>query len=175
LEVPSNFIVRRRCPQLEILKVADAFITHGGANSMMESIHSRVPMLVLPWFSDQYDNAKMVTKQGVGLHYDKPLTDCTAESLVSDVEKLLADQEILKSNCSRLHASLDKAGGTEKACAAIEKYVAHFQGHGKKRKECLDSSQPDQTLHEQRRSKSLKEESEQGSFDDYVYVSHEMA
>merc|ERR1712118_489921 len=30
-EIPANFIVRRKCPQLDVLKVADVFITHGGA------------------------------------------------------------------------------------------------------------------------------------------------
>jgi UDP:flavonoid glycosyltransferase YjiC (YdhE family) len=128
-EIPSNFIVRRKCPQLEVLKVADAFITHGGANSMIESINSHVPMLVLPWFSDQYDNAKLVSEQGVGLHYDKPLPDCTADFLASDILRLLINRVTFISNAQRLQKSLGKAGGADKASRAIEDYVKNFKGH----------------------------------------------
>jgi len=128
LEVPSNFIVRRRCPQLEILKVADAFITHGGANSMTESIHSRVPMLVLPFFADQYDNARTVSREHLGLHYDDPLSS-TSRFIFNDVKTLLMMREHYGSNCGRLEEQLRKAGGAEKASEAIETYVANFQGH----------------------------------------------
>merc|ERR1711959_467667 len=117
-EIPRNFIVRRKCPQLEVLKVADAFITHGGANSMIESINNHVPMLVLPWFSDQYDNAKLVSEQGVGLHYDRPLPDCTADFLASDILRLLINRVTFISNAQRLQKSLEKAGGAEKASRA---------------------------------------------------------
>merc|ERR1712176_657226 len=129
LEVPSNFIVRRKCPQLEILKVADAFITHGGANSMTESIHSRVPMLVLPFFADQYDNAKTVSREHLGLHYDDPLANCTPRFLAADVERLLNHSEEFSLNCDRLRLRLNDAGGAEKASEAIEDYVSNFQGH----------------------------------------------
>jgi len=128
-EIPRNFIVRRKCPQLEVLKVADAFITHGGANSMIESINNHVPMLVLPWFSDQYDNAKLVSEQGVGLHYDRPLPDCTADFLASDILRLLINRVTFISNAQRLQKSLEKAGGAEKASRAIEDYVKNFKGH----------------------------------------------
>ncbi len=99
LEVPSNFIVRRRCPQLEVLKVADVFITHGGANSMMESISAGVPMLALPYFADQYDNARLVSREGLGLHYDDPIAECTAFFILSDVARLLQERQAFSDNC----------------------------------------------------------------------------
>ena len=128
-EIPANFIVRRKCPQLDVLKVADVFITHGGANSMMESISAHVPMLVLPWFSDQPDNARTVSKEKVGLHYLDPVADCSAQFLARDVERLLADRDTFVSNCKRLQKSLKEAGGAEKASKCIEDYVASFKGH----------------------------------------------
>merc|ERR1712072_9577 len=128
-EIPAIFIVRRRCPQLDVLKVADVFITHGGANSMMESISAHVPMLVLPWFSDQPDNARTVSKEKVGLHYLDPVADCSARFLVRDIERLLADRDAFVANCKRLQKSLKEAGGAEKASKCIEDYVASFKGH----------------------------------------------
>jgi len=163
-EIPANFIVRRKCPQLDVLQVADAFITHGGANSMIESINSHVPMLVLPWFSDQYDNAKMVSEQGVGLHYDKPLSDCTADFLASDILRLLINRVTFISNAQRLQKSLARAGGAEKASRAIEEYVASFQGHGEQSSKKKKVERPH--ILTTCRSNSFKE-------DDYVHVNKE--
>jgi len=128
-EIPANFIVRRKCPQLDVLQVADAFITHGGANSMMEAINSHVPMLVLPYFADQYDNAKTVSREHMGLHFDDPLTSCTAKMMASDVDTLLMLRERFSLNCARVQRSLERAGGASKASRAIEQYVDNFQGH----------------------------------------------
>jgi UDP:flavonoid glycosyltransferase YjiC (YdhE family) len=126
-EIPSNFIIRRKCPQLEILKLADAFITHGGFNSTLESIAAHVPMLVLPYFADQFDNAKMVSKEGMGLHYNDPLAECT--SIGEDVDKLLKFEHFFKNNCKRVAGKLEKAGGAEEATNHIEDYVKSFTGH----------------------------------------------
>merc|ERR1711924_582157 len=115
LDIPGNFIVRRRCPQLDILKVADAFITHGGANSTIESISARVPMLCLPCFSDQPGNARMITREGLGLHYESLLKDCSAAALERDVGRLLADGDAFVGNCARLSKSLEEAGGAQRA------------------------------------------------------------
>ena len=128
-DIPANFIVRRKCPQLEVLEVADAFITHGGFNSMVESISAQVPMLVLPYFADQFDNGKIVSKEGMGLDFSNPVLTCTTEVLRSNIERLLEDHDTFASNCKRLHKSLGEAGGLEKAYKCIEDYVKAFQGH----------------------------------------------
>ena len=128
-DIPANFIVRRKCPQLEVLEVADAFITHGGFNSMVESISAHVPMLVLPYFADQFDNGKIVSKEGMGLDFSNPVLTCTTEVLRSNIERLLEDHDTFASNCQRLHKSLGEAGGLEKAYKCIEDYVKAFQGH----------------------------------------------
>mmetsp|Transcript_6213 Transcript_6213/g.15107 ORF Transcript_6213/g.15107 Transcript_6213/m.15107 type:complete len:503 (-) Transcript_6213:61-1569(-) len=129
IEIPGNFIVRRRCPQLEVLKVADVFVTHGGANSMMESITAGVPMLCLPYFADQFANAETITREGLGLHYANPVADCSSADLVDDVAKLLEQREDFVANCQRVQKSLNEAGGAKRACDCIEAYVTSFQGH----------------------------------------------
>jgi len=128
-EIPANFIVRRRCPQLDVLKVADVFITHGGANSMMESVSAHVPMLVLPYFADQYENARIVSSSGSGLHYDDPVSSCTAFFLSADIENFLNHHKSFSSNCKRLNKKLKEAGGADKATKCIEEYVLNFRGH----------------------------------------------
>lgn len=42
----------------------------GGLQSLEESIHNRVPILGLPFFSDQPQNVKKLTKLGIGLGLD---------------------------------------------------------------------------------------------------------
>ena len=46
--VPSNFIVRPSVPQLELLRHAAVFITHGGMNSVLEGLSGAVRLIVSP-------------------------------------------------------------------------------------------------------------------------------
>jgi hypothetical protein len=42
------------------------FITHGGGNSMIESINNNIPTFVIPWFGDQHVSAKLVDDCDIG-------------------------------------------------------------------------------------------------------------
>ena len=41
--VPANFIVQTHVPQVDVLRRAAVFVTHGGMNSVSESLHCGVP------------------------------------------------------------------------------------------------------------------------------------
>ncbi len=55
--------------QIEVLQIADLFITHGGMGSIKESINNKVPMLVYPLDlnNDQNGNGLKVEFHGLGL------------------------------------------------------------------------------------------------------------
>jgi UDP:flavonoid glycosyltransferase YjiC (YdhE family) len=68
-KMPSNFFFFTRVPQLEMLKEADLFITHGGLGSIKEAIFMQAPMLVYPldlsW--DQKGNAQKIEFHHIGI------------------------------------------------------------------------------------------------------------
>jgi MGT family glycosyltransferase len=66
--IPGNFIVSDFVPQLDILKRARLFITHGGMNGVNEALYFNVPLLVIPQRWDQYLVANRIAELGVGIN-----------------------------------------------------------------------------------------------------------
>ncbi|CAI2354618.1 unnamed protein product [Caenorhabditis sp. 36 PRJEB53466] len=57
----NNVVFRKFVPQTDLLESGriSLFITHGGQNSLLESLHSRTRSLVIPLFGDQHRNAQI--------------------------------------------------------------------------------------------------------------------
>ena len=65
--IPDNFHVYEHVVQQDILAVADVFVTHGGGNSVNESIDAGTPMVVIPFFGDQHLCADNIEKLSIGI------------------------------------------------------------------------------------------------------------
>ncbi|KAK7574486.1 hypothetical protein V9T40_011677 [Parthenolecanium corni] len=63
------------------------FITHGGIHSIIESVNAAVPVLGLPFFSEQSYNVKIMENLGVGIM----LSDIEKHELETAVNKILND------------------------------------------------------------------------------------
>lgn len=62
-------------PQKYVLKHSVLFVTHGGNNSIMESIYNGVPMLVTPTSSEQRMNGLIIEENGMGYTMVKDRND----------------------------------------------------------------------------------------------------
>jgi MGT family glycosyltransferase len=67
IELAPNMTGAEFLPQPAILPHADLVITHGGNNTVTEAIHFGKPMIVLPLFWDQHDNAQRMAECGFGV------------------------------------------------------------------------------------------------------------
>lgn len=119
--LPRNVTVRSWLPQLDILRRADLFITHGGMNSVNESIHAKVPMLVIPQGNDQPTVAARVEELGLGLRLDP--RKATATQLRGVGEHILSSAAI-RADLATISADMHTAGGNPRAVEAITQMLA---------------------------------------------------
>ena len=115
IELAPNMNGAEFLPQPAILPQVDLVITHGGNNTVTESIHFGKPMIVLPLFWDQYDNAQRVAECGFGVRL--PTYEFDDAQLNEAIDRLLATESPrLRDASTRLRAS----PGTAKAANLIQ-------------------------------------------------------
>jgi MGT family glycosyltransferase len=105
-------------PQPSILPQCDLLITHGGNNTVCEGFHFGLPMIGLPLFWDQYDNAQRLQETGFGTRL--PTYDWSEDQLVGAVDRLLAD-DALHARVSDVAIEVRSEPGPEKGAALIER------------------------------------------------------
>jgi MGT family glycosyltransferase len=86
---PPNVRIERYVPQTRILPHCDAFITHGGFNSVKEALALGIPLVVLPIMSDEPYSAERVAALGVGRSIEP--ASRTPEAIREGVEAVLED------------------------------------------------------------------------------------
>jgi MGT family glycosyltransferase len=118
---PPNVWLRGYVPQLSVLQVSDAFITHGGMNSTHEGLRYGVPLLVVPQTTEQSLVAERVTHFQAGRSLAPGRV--TAQRLYNEVTTLLSDPTYAR-NARRLGESFRQAGGYQRAAEEILSYVA---------------------------------------------------
>jgi zeaxanthin glucosyltransferase len=113
-ELPNDWLVREFLPQVTLLDRAALAVTHGGNNSVTEAVTAGVPMLVLPFSTDQFAGARAVQRAGVGDVLDP--NAATAEQIEAKLRHLLIADHTASQT---LAASLQATPGSERAFAAI--------------------------------------------------------
>ncbi|KAK6289360.1 hypothetical protein POUND7_000901 [Theobroma cacao] len=136
VHLPNGFLDRANgilvpwAPQIDVLAhgAVGVFISHGGYNSMQESMSSGVPMIVRPFFGDHGLNGRMVEhvwEIGVivegGIFTKKCVTSCL--DLVLAQEKGKKMRENLKALKELAHRAVGPEGSSTKNFKALLDFV----------------------------------------------------
>jgi len=114
--LPANVAVEPWLPQLDVLRRASAFVSHGGMNSVSESLHYGVPLLVIPQMGEQELVGRRVEQLGAGLYLAR--TNVTADTLRTAVRRLLGEPAF-RDRAAAIGASFEAAGGAARGAGAI--------------------------------------------------------
>ncbi|XP_032211124.1 UDP-glucuronosyltransferase 1-6-like isoform X4 [Mustela erminea] len=101
----KNTILVKWLPQNDLLghPKTRAFITHSGSHGIYEGICNGVPMVMLPLFGDQMDNAKRMETRGAGVTLN--VLEMTSEDLANALKTVISDKSYKENimRLSRLH------------------------------------------------------------------------
>jgi MGT family glycosyltransferase len=120
LDLPDNMWGAEFLPQTSILPLADLVITHGGNNTTTEALHFGKPMVCLPLFWDQYDNAQRMAELGYGVRLDPYRV--SPEELRAAVDGLL-NRTALRAKLAATAMQVRSRDGVHRAADLIEKAV----------------------------------------------------
>ena len=116
---PANVTVASSVPQLQVLQRASAFVTHGGMNSVSESLRMCVPMVTVPQMAEQEIVSRRVEQLGAGLYLAK--TEVSPNLLRLGVRQLLEEERFRKA-AARVGETLLAAGGIAEAAALVQAF-----------------------------------------------------
>jgi len=119
-ELAENMWGEELLPQPAILPLVDVVVTHGGNNTTTECFHFGKPMVVLPLFWDQYDNAQRVAETGFGARLRT--YEFEDRELLDAIERVLEDDS-MRERIDTISRRLRASPGTVEAADRIERLV----------------------------------------------------
>jgi zeaxanthin glucosyltransferase len=122
--MPGDPLIVKDAPQLEILRKAEIVITHGGANTVFETLMEGKPMIALPRVFDQSAIAARLAwlKVAVVLPADR----LTAGQIRSALSTVLGDPGY-RNAAEKIQAKIRSARGLERATSLIEELLQNEQ------------------------------------------------
>lgn len=124
ITLADNMVGEQMLPQTKIIPQVDLVISHGGNNTVTETLHFGKPLIVLPLFWDQYENAQRIDELGFGIRLD---TYAFADAdLIGAVDRLIADTE-LRQRLSEIGADIRGRDGLRVGADVIERVGAEHR------------------------------------------------
>ena len=115
--VPSNAIIVKKAPQLELLEQASVCITHGGLNTVLESLAQGVPQIAIPVTYDQPGVAARIANKRTGAVTS--LDKLTADHL-SMLLNVVLDDPSYRYKARKIQKAIAEANGISVAADLIE-------------------------------------------------------
>lgn len=125
LELAANMTGAEFVPQTKVIPQVDLVITHGGNNTTTESLHFGKPMILLPLFWDQYDNAQRMDELGYGVRL--ATYEFTESQMNEALDRLLSDASLRERMAANGEAIRSRDGlrvGADVIERVAEGYVA---------------------------------------------------
>lgn len=116
VDLPANMVGAQFLPQTTIIPQVDAVITHGGNNTTTESLHFGKPMILLPLFWDQYDNAQRIDETGYGVRLST--YGFTDEQMLAALDRVL--DPALRERAVRTGEAIRARNGLQHGADVIE-------------------------------------------------------
>ncbi len=137
--LPGNPVVTRYVPQLEILKLAKLVITHGGPNTVFETLMEGKPMIAIPIAHDQPAIAMRLARLGIAVVL--PIMRLSVDQIHTAVAAVLRDRSY-RDMAERLQWELNSSQGVEKAAEIVERNLeVHLAKRACDTTECLSTEQ----------------------------------
>lgn len=118
--LPGSPLVVKYAPQLELLSKARLTITHGGLNTVLDSLSHGVPMVAIPITYEQPGTAARIKWTGTGEAL--PLASLNATELQAAIQRVLTEDSYLN-NALKLKESIRQSGGVKRAADIVEQVV----------------------------------------------------
>ncbi len=118
--LPGNVVVAATLPQLAVLQQASAFVTHGGMNSLSESLRLSVPMVTVPQMGEQEIVSRRVEQLGAGIYLAKAVV--SPETLRASVRRLLGETRF-RQRAGSIGETLVASGGTARAASLVRAFA----------------------------------------------------
>src|ERR1700712_4580559 len=120
----DNMVGAQMVPQTKIIPQVDLVISHGGNNTITEALHFRKPLIVLPLFWDQYENAQRIDELGFGVRLD---TYGFADAELTDAVDRLLDDSALRNKLAEMGAAVRDRDGLRVGADVIERVGAQHR------------------------------------------------
>jgi zeaxanthin glucosyltransferase len=125
---PSNAIIVKQAPQLELLKQTSVCITHAGLNTVLESLAQGVPQVAIPVTFDQPGVAARIAHKQTGVVTS--LDKLTTDHLSTLLNEVLNDSTY-RDNARKLQKAIAEANGLSVAADLVETSLGVTKKAGK--------------------------------------------
>lgn len=123
--LPADVIAVDYAPYAQVFSRAAAIVHQGGIGTSAQALRAGIPMLVMPFGGDQYDNAARLERLGVARTIMR--NNYTAERAANELDQLLSNSTY-RERAEYLAEQVREEDGVRAACDGIEEQLRQTAG-----------------------------------------------